>query len=72
MLKKIEGKFPVSYLDVNIEEILSRIGVSPNKFKSICDQFTNKKIFKCNNNNDLVKDSDGNLILQETKWKILE
>lgn len=65
IVSKIEGKFPKSYLGVELEKILSRIGISVKKFGKICDQFTNKKIFMCNNKNDLLKDSEGNLILKK-------
>lgn len=65
LVKEIEGKFPSTYLGVSFREILTRIGISLDEFKLICDQFTNKKIFSCNNNNQLIKDKDGNLILRE-------
>ena len=65
IVKEKEGKFPKSYLEISTKDILSRLGISNEKFVKICDQFTNKKIFACNNNNQLIKDSDGNLILKE-------
>lgn len=65
ILKNTEGKFPKSYLHINTEKILSRIGISSKNFIKICDQFTNKKIFACNNNNEIIKNSEGDLILKE-------
>ena len=65
IVREKEGRFPKSYLEISTKEILSRLGISNEKFVKICDQFTNKKIFACNNNNQLIKDSDGNLILKE-------
>ena len=65
ILKKIEGKFPDTYLGVKTKKILSRIGLSLEKFVSICDQFTNKNIFQCNNDGQIIKDQNGNLVLKE-------
>ena len=31
------------------------------EFISICDRFTNKRLFKCDSRGNLVKDADGNL-----------
>lgn len=62
LVKECEGKFPNSYLGKPLKEILDHIGISIEKFNLICEKFTNKKIFKCDQNGNLVKDKDGNLI----------
>jgi len=64
-VKKNEGKFPSSYLDKPLEEILKKIDMSLDEFKKTCDEFTNKKLFKCNQVNELTKDEFGNLILKK-------
>ena len=46
LVKKIEGKFPWSYLGVNLEDILNYIGMTFDEFENIADQFTNYKLFK--------------------------
>ncbi len=57
------GKFPNTYMDVKLEEILREIDCSKKKFVSICDKFTNKKIFKCNNDGNVIKKPDGSLLI---------
>ena len=64
-VKKNEGKFPLSYLGKPLEQILKKIDMPLDEFKKICEKFTNKKLFKCNQANELIKDEDGNLILKE-------
>ena len=56
------GKFPNSYLGVSTEEILKEIDCTMDEFNEICDGFTNKELFKCNNEGRLIKKIDGSLI----------
>ncbi len=62
LAKKLEGKYPLSYIGKPLKEILSKIDVTENEFAKICDNFTNKKIFKTNQANQLIKDENNNLI----------
>jgi hypothetical protein len=57
-----DGAFPVEYLGKPLEEIIAEINVSSSEFEKICDEFTNKEIFKTNNNGDLIKDKDQRLL----------
>ena len=61
IIKKQEGKFPFSYLDKRIEDILSYIEMDISKFILICDKFTNKNIFCLAKNGSLLKDNNLNL-----------
>ena len=61
IVRKYEGLFPNSYLGKSIKEILDNIDLSLEEFIKICDKFTNKKIFKCNQAGELTKDDFGNL-----------
>ena len=64
-IKKVsqhEGKFPSSYLGKSLIEILKKIGISINEFTDICDKFTNKKIFKCDQSGKIIKKDNGSLI----------
>ena len=61
IVKKLDGKFPWTYLDKPLDEILSPLNISIDEFIKICDQFTNKKIFKTDGKGNLKKDSNGNL-----------
>ena len=62
LVKKYDGKYPSSYLGKDLEKIISEIEIDLNKFNRICDQFTNKKLFKLDNQKKPLKDKNGNLI----------
>ena len=61
LAQKLEGKYPKSYMGKSLNKILSKIGVSEKEFIEICDNFTNKKIFKTNQSGELIKDNYGSL-----------
>ncbi|RKX23862.1 MAG: N-acetyl sugar amidotransferase [Candidatus Zixiibacteriota bacterium] len=61
LVKLRDGKFPWTYLGYKLENVLKDIDVSVEEFISICDRFTNKRLFVCDSRGNLVKDSDGNL-----------
>ena len=56
-VKELEGQYPISYLGKKLEEILKSISITEEEFINICDQFTNKKIFKLNKDGSLYKDN---------------
>ncbi|MCX4028799.1 N-acetyl sugar amidotransferase [Spartinivicinus marinus] len=62
IVQKNDGKFPWTYLGKSLEDILKPLNISLDQFIKICDQFTNKKIFKMDRRGNLVKDNEGNLI----------
>ena len=62
--KNKSGKFPHTYLGVKLDEILKEIDCTKNEFMEICDSFTNKKLFKCDANNRIIKNKDGSPILK--------
>ena len=61
IIEKIDGKFPWTYLGRKINDILDEVDMELEEFINICDRFTNKKIFLCDKNKKLIKDSKGNL-----------
>jgi N-acetyl sugar amidotransferase len=61
LVKIHDGKFPWTYLGKKIEDILADIDMTLAEFISICDKFTNKKIFKIDRKGNLIKDKFGNL-----------
>lgn len=67
-VKKHDGKFPWTYLDKPIEEILGPLDLTIDDFIKVCDRFTNKKIFLTDARGNLIKDKYGNL----TKIKYAE
>ena len=60
-VRRHDGKFPWTYLDKPLEEILRPLNMRVDEFICLCDQFTNKKIFKRDASGALVKDQAGNL-----------
>ena len=61
MVRMHEGKFPWEYLGFPLEKILEWIDMSLEEFISICDRYTNKRLFVCDSKGNLVKDDSGNL-----------
>jgi N-acetyl sugar amidotransferase len=61
LVKLHDGKFPWQYLGCKIEDILQEIDMTLDEFIKVCDRFTNKKIFVCDNRGNLVKDKNGNI-----------
>lgn len=61
IVKRNDGKFPWTYLDKPLEDILDPLEMSVDEFIKICDKFTNKKIFKRDAGGALAKDRHGNL-----------
>jgi N-acetyl sugar amidotransferase len=66
---KYGGKYPNEYLGFKLSEILEEINCSLEEFNSICDKFTNKKLFQCNNEDELIKDENNNLILKNLNFE---
>ena len=56
-----DGRFPWSYLGKPLADILAPLEMSVDEFVKVCDQFTNKKVFKRDGAGALVKDRQGNL-----------
>ncbi len=61
-VEKFDGNFPWTYLGKDLDEILKPLEISVEEFINCCDKFTNKNIFQKDNNGDLIKESNGNLI----------
>mgnify|MGYP006285970507 FL=1 len=61
IVRRLDGKFPWTYLGKPLGEILAPLSVSVDEFIEICDRFTNKKIFKRTADGKLLKDREGNL-----------
>ena len=62
LIKLHDGKYPWSYLDKPLEQILSTINMDKNEFDMICDRFTNKSLFITDKNGHLMRDSSNSLI----------
>ena len=62
IVRRNDGKYPWSYLNKPLQEILSRIGVSIEEFDEVCERFTNKKIFVTDGAGKLLRDESNSLI----------
>ena len=67
--KEKSGKFPSVYLGYPLEDVLNEINCSKEEFNNICDKFTNKNLFRCNNKDVLIKDETGSLILKNRNYE---
>jgi N-acetyl sugar amidotransferase len=61
IVRRNDGKFPWSYLGKSLEDILAPLEMGVDEFVKVCDQFTNKRIFKRDGTGALLKDRHGNL-----------
>jgi len=61
IVKQCDGKFPWTYLDKPLVDILAPIDVTVEEFVDICDRFTNETLFVTKKDGSLVRDRDGNL-----------
>ena len=55
IVKKHDGMYPHSYLNKNLSDILDHINMTVDEFNIICDNFTNKELFKKDKDNNLIK-----------------
>jgi len=63
------GRYPETYLGYPLKVILDEINCSQDEFDNICDKFTNKNLFQCNNKGQLIKDETGSLILKNRDYE---
>lgn len=61
LVKRHDGKYPASYLGKPLAEILTSLDITVDEFNTLCDRFTNKKLFVTDGKGNLVKDKHGNL-----------
>ena len=61
LVKIHDGKFPASYLEVSLEEMLEDLDLTMDDFVGTCDRFTNKRLFETDQHGNLLKDRHGNL-----------
>jgi N-acetyl sugar amidotransferase len=61
LIRLHDGKYPSSYLGKSLADILKPLGLTVEEFNTVCDRFTNKKLFVRDSKGNLVRDRDGNL-----------
>lgn len=62
LVRRHDGKFPWTYLQRPIADILKEIDMTIDEFMMICDRFTNKSLFKTDNRGKPIRDGSGNLM----------
>jgi len=62
LIKLHDGKYPWTYLDKPLDQILEKIDVTFEEFNDICDRFTNKELFLKDENGKLLRDNSNSLI----------
>ena len=62
IVKQRDGAYPSTCLDLPLIEILTPLGLSIHDFDDICDQFTNRAIFKSNADGTILRNEDGSPI----------
>lgn len=61
LVRRHDGQFPWEYLACRLEEIVAEMDMTVDAFTAVCDRFTNKRLFVCDENGALAKDGLGNL-----------
>ena len=59
IVEKSDGAYPWSCLDLPLEDVLKPLELSKSDFDRICDQFTNRSIFKTDKSGSLIRRTDG-------------
>jgi N-acetyl sugar amidotransferase len=62
LVKRHDGAYPATYLGRPLADILAEISVTQEEFDKICDRFTNKRLFVCDNRGVPVRQPNGTLI----------
>ncbi len=62
LVKRHDGTFPWTCLGRPLAEILEEIDMTIDEFQRVCDRFTNKRLFACDNTGRPERDKHGNLI----------
>lgn len=61
LVRKHDGQYPQTYLGVQLEEIISPLGLTIDDFDKICDNFTNKSLFLLDENGLLMRENNKSL-----------
>jgi N-acetyl sugar amidotransferase len=61
LMKVHDGRFPWTYLGVSLADLLDELDMGLDEFRSVCDRFTNRRLFVCDRDGELVRDRHENL-----------
>ena len=59
LVRRVDGRYPASYLSEPLAAILARVGISDEKFNQACEKFTNRRLFRVDAQGAIVRRSDG-------------
>jgi N-acetyl sugar amidotransferase len=62
LVRRCDGHYPKTCLGRPLAEILDEIDMTVEEFDRVCDRFTNKRLFVCDNAGKPIKGKDGNLM----------
>lgn len=62
LVKRHDGAFPWTCLGKPLQEILGEIDMTVEEFQRVCDRFTNRRLFICDNAGRFVRNRDGSLV----------
>ena len=65
IVRERDGRFPWSYLEKPLAEIIAPLGITVEEFRNICDRFTNTTLFKLSSSGGFARDNRGDLVLNE-------
>ena len=65
LMRRLDGRFPWTYLGKPLKDILDRIDVTVDEFVTVCDRFTNRRIFKFEDGIP-AKDPTGRPVLKQS------
>jgi N-acetyl sugar amidotransferase len=61
LVRMHDGKFPWTYLGKSLEDILAPLDMGLEEFQRVCDQFTNRRLFRTADDGALLRDRSANL-----------
>jgi N-acetyl sugar amidotransferase len=59
IVRESDGAFPWTYLDMRLEKVLAHIGMETDEFLHLCDEFTNRDLFRRDLAGEIVRRPDG-------------
>ena len=62
IVRRVDGRYPWTYLERNLEDILRPLSITLNDFDNICDEFTNPSLFETDAAGVLRRQTDKTLV----------
>jgi N-acetyl sugar amidotransferase len=62
IVKRVDGRYPWTYLGRSLEDIIRPLGMSISDFDEVCDEFTNPSLFEMDSSGSLRRQADRSLV----------